>query len=214
LGETVYHSVEDYLDNNNDTIMLQTYEQVEDYLSNNGHKYKQYDNYDELSEILCKDIYNKSYDPNKTYSGFNAGVYRAAVDFIDGEFDLDESCNKKSVKEGYHSNSEEYEPFFPEDYQLIDEQTANFFIQTTKVLQNGNQIGYIQKHPKRGGTRKTDNNRVRDTYYVAIRDGAGQSMVDTPEEAVKFILGKSEAIKESAFNAEALRRFQDRQRNK
>lgn len=180
---------------------------VEEYLDN--YPYPAGSDVEDICEEICENVFEEDY--HDCHYSLGETVYHTVEEYLN---DLNESCNKKSVKEGYHENSEEYSPFFPEDYQLIDEQTANFFIQTTKVLHDGNQIGYIQKHPKRGGNRKTDSNRVRDTYYVAIRDGAGQSMVDTPEEAVKFILGKSEAIKESAFDTDALRRFQDKQRNK
>ena len=121
---------------------------------------------------------------------------------------------EESINEGYHNNSEEYAPYFPEEYKLYDEQTPNFFIQTTKVSLNGEDVGTIQKHPQRGGTRKRDANRVVSTYYVAIPKNGGQQMVDTPEEAVKVILGKSDAIKESAYNEDALRRFRDKQLNK
>lgn len=121
---------------------------------------------------------------------------------------------EESINEGYHNNSEEYAPYFPEEYKLYDEQTPNFFIQTTKVSLNGEDVGTIQKHPKRGGTRRNDSNRVTSTYYVAIPKNGGQKMVDTPEEAVKVILGKSDTIKESAYNEDALRRFRDKQLNR
>ena len=121
---------------------------------------------------------------------------------------------EESINEGYHNNSEEYAPYFPEEYSLYDEQTPNFFIQTTKVSLNGEYVGTIQKHPKRGGSRRNDSNRVTSTYYIAIPKNGDQKMVDTPEEAVKAILGKLDTIKESAYNADALRRFRDKQLNK
>lgn len=122
--------------------------------------------------------------------------------------------DEENLNEGYHSNSEEYSPFFPEDYSLRDEQTPNAFIQTTEVSHNGKRIGSIQKHPKRGGTRKNDSNRVLSTYYVAISNEFGQTMVNTPEEAVNFILGKSNPIKESFHKGHSLNGVRDIQNKK
>lgn len=145
--------------------------------------------------------------------GLEIFVNGLTLDFGGDDFAVKMSNGtNESLCEGYHSNSEEYAPYFPEEYKLYDEQTANIYIQTTNVFLNDKKVGTIQKHPKMGGGGRRDYNKVLSTYYVAIPSGDQQEVVDTPEEAVKVILGKSDSIKESAYNKDVLKRFQYRQR--
>ena len=150
---------------------------------------------------------------SKSPYGLEIFVNGVTLDFGGDDFAVKMSNGtNESLREGYHSNSEEYAPYFPEEYKLYDEQTANIYIQTTNVFLNDKKIGTIQKHPKMGGGGRRDYNKVLSTYYVVIPSGGQQEVVDTPEEAVKVILGKSDSIKESAYNKDVLKRFQDSQR--